>query len=147
MPSIPTFSTLPNLKPPYPLPLASKYLDAVAANLVRENIDLTLSIDRYSLLFISVIECRNSLLCFEVSNIELFSTFSLSISNTGSDAYEEKPRSLDLLHAFFAPNSLFLDQIGHKTLKNHKKVVECTLQVQERIWNLNQAILIRRRQI
>ena len=57
-----------------------------------------------------------------------------------SDAYEEKPRCLDLLHAFFAPNSLFLDKIGHKTLKNHKKKVECTLQVQERITNLNQAL-------
>ena len=38
-----------------------------------------------------------------------------------SDAYEEKPRCLDLLHAFFAPSSLILDKIGHKTLKNHKK--------------------------
>ena len=57
-----------------------------------------------------------------------------------SDAYEEKPRSQDLLHAFIVPNSLFLDKIGHKTLKNHKKGVECTLQVQERITNLNQAL-------
>ena len=58
-----------------------------------------------------------------------------------SDAYEEKPRSQDLLHAFFAPNSLFLYKIDHKTLKNHKKKgVECTLQVQERITNLNQAL-------
>ena len=64
-----------------------------------------------------------------------------------SDAYEEKPRCLDLLHAFFALNALFLDKIGHETLKNHKKRVECTLQVQERITNLNQALLIRRRQI
>ena len=54
-----------------------------------------------------------------------------------SDAYEEKPRSQDLLHAFFAPNALFLDKIGHKTLKNYKNGVECTLQVQERITNLN----------
>ena len=38
-----------------------------------------------------------------------------------SDTYEGKPRSQDLLHAFFAPNALFLDKIGHKTLKNHKK--------------------------
>ena len=38
-----------------------------------------------------------------------------------SDAYEKKPRCLDLLHAFFAPNALFLDKIGHKTLKNHKR--------------------------
>ena len=65
-----------------------------------------------------------------------------------SDAYEEKPRSQDLLDAIFAPNSLFLDEIGHKISKNiTKKGVECTLQVQERIANLNQALLIRRRQI
>ena len=38
-----------------------------------------------------------------------------------SDAYEEKPRSQDLLHAFFAPNALFLDKIGHKTLKKLQK--------------------------
>ena len=44
-----------------------------------------------------------------------------SFTPTRSDAYEEKPRCQDLLHAFFAPNSLYLDKIGHKTLKNHKK--------------------------
>ena len=44
-----------------------------------------------------------------------------SFTTFRSDAYEEKPRSQDLLHAFFAPNSLFLNKIGHKTLKNHKK--------------------------
>ena len=45
--------------------------------------NLTLSIDRYSLLFIFVVERRNSLLFFEVSNIELFFTLSLSISKPG----------------------------------------------------------------
>ena len=46
-----------------------------------ESIDMTFLIDRYSLFFIFVIECRNFLLFFEVSNIELFFTFSLSIFN------------------------------------------------------------------
>ena len=37
-----------------------------------------------------------------------------------SDAREEKPKCLVLSHVFFAPNSLFLDKIGHKTFKNYK---------------------------
>ena len=51
-----------------------------------KSIDLTLSIDRYSLLYIFVIECRNSLLFFEVSNVEFFFTFSSSISNPVQDS-------------------------------------------------------------
>ena len=47
--------------------------------------------------------------------------YTRSLTPFRSDAYEEKPRCLDLLHAFFAPNALFLNKIGHKTLKNHKK--------------------------
>ena len=50
-----------------------------------KSIDLPLLIDGYSLLFIFVIECRNSLFFCEASNVELFFTFSLSISNPGQD--------------------------------------------------------------
>ena len=46
-----------------------------------KSVDLTLSIGRYSLLFICIMECENSLFFFEVWNIGLFFTFSLSISN------------------------------------------------------------------
>ena len=46
-----------------------------------KSIDLKLSIIKYSQLFIFVIESSYSLLFSEVSNIELFSTFLLSISN------------------------------------------------------------------
>ena len=84
---------------------------------------------------------------YEKSLVTASFVYTRSFTSFRSDAHEQKPRCLDLLHAFFAPNSLILDKIGHKTLKNHKKEVECTLQVQERITNLNQALLIRRRQI
>ena len=38
-----------------------------------------------------------------------------------SDAYEEKTKMPRPFACIFAPNSLFLDKIGHKTFKNHKK--------------------------
>ena len=69
-----------------------------------KSIESTLSIDRYSLLFSFVIECRNSLLFFEVSNIELFSTFSLSISNLGD--------SRNCSYVFYAI------ELAYKNLKN-----------------------------
>ena len=56
-----------------------------------------------------------------IYNVTASFVYKRSFTPFRSDAYEEKPSSQDLLHAFFALNALFLDKIGHKTLKYYKK--------------------------
>ena len=73
-----------------------------------KSIDLTLSIDRYSLLSIFVIECGNSLLYFEVSNVELFFTFSLSISNPGNSFIRRNFQNWSINKILYNPISGFI---------------------------------------
>ena len=60
--------------------LASKYVDTVAVNSIKEKCRFDVIDWSIFSTFIFIMECENSLLFFEVSNIELFFTFLLSIS-------------------------------------------------------------------